>query len=154
MRLTILLFALAAAAAPQAVLGQVGFQDLNALDRQIAEATGGRAEPLDRRLKLQACAEMISISADGPMPSVRCGAYGWRIALRVNGGAMYNNAPIAIRRGDEVTVTIEGNGFQLTGSGIAMDDGREGGTVRVKTSTTGTPVSVRVTGPGTASLRG
>lgn len=150
MRLPILMFALAATAAH----AESGFQDLNALDRQIAEATGGRAEPLDRRLKLQACNEMISISADGAMPSVRCGAYGWRIALRMNGATGYSNAAIAIRRGDEVTVTIEGNGFELTGSGIAMDDGREGGTVRVKTSTTGTPVSVRVTGPGTASLRG
>ena len=150
MRLIILAAALIATAAH----AQTAFQDLNALDRQIAEATGGRAEPIDRRLKLQACTEALSISADGPMPSVRCGAYGWRIALRVNGASAYNNAPIAIRRGDEVTVTIEGNGFELTGSGIAMDDGREGGTVRVKTSTTGTPVSVRVTGPGTASLRG
>jgi flagellar basal body P-ring formation protein FlgA len=150
MRLPILLFALAATAAH----AEPGFQDLNALDRQIAEATGGRAEPLDPRLKLKACTDAISISADGPMPSVRCGLYGWRIALRVNGGYAANNAPIAIRRGDEVTVTIEGNGFELTGSGIAMDEGREGGTVRVKTSTTGTPVSVRVTGPGTASLQG
>lgn len=153
MRLPILIFALAATAAPQCALAQSGFQDLDALDRQIAEATGGRAEPIDRRLKLQPCREMISISADGPMPSVRCGMTGWRIALRVNGFTA-NNAPIAIRRGDEVTVTIEGNGFELTGSGIAMDDGREGGTVRVKTSTTGTPVSVRVTGPGTATLKG
>ncbi len=150
MRLPILLFALAATTAH----AELGFQDLTALDRQIAEATGGRAEPLDPRLKLKACTEMISINSDGPVPSVRCGMNGWRIALRVNGGYAVNNAPIAIRRGDEVTVTIEGNGFELTGSGIAMDDGREGGTVRVKTSTTGTPVSVRVTGPGTATLRG
>lgn len=146
-------FALVAVVATTAH-AQTGFQDLTALDRQIAEATGGRAEPIDRRLRLTACTDAISISADGPMPSVRCGASGWRIALRVNGGGAYNNAPIAIHRGDEVTVTIEGNGFELTGSGIAMEDGREGGTVRVKTSTTATPVSVRVTGPGTASLKG
>ena len=150
MRLLILAAALTATAAH----AEPGFQDLTALDRQIAEATGGRAEPIDRRLRLQACTDAISISADGPMPSVRCGANGWRIALRVNGGFAANNAPIAIRRGDEVSITIEGNGFDITGSGIAMDDGREGGTVRVKTSTTGTPVSVRVTGPGTASLKG
>ena len=110
MRLPILLFALAATAAH----AEPGFQDLTALDRQIAEATGGRAEALDPRLKLKACTDAISISADGPMPSVRCGAYGWRIALRMNGGLATNNAPIAIRRGDEVTVTIQGNGFELT----------------------------------------
>ena len=147
------LFILATALAATTAHAQLAFQNLDALDRQIADATGGRAEPLDRRLKLKACSEAISISADGYAPSVRCGADGWRIALRVTQAATINS-PIAIRRGDEVTVTIEGNGFDITGSGIAMDDGREGGTVRVKTSTSGTPVSVRVTGPGTASLRG
>lgn len=153
MRLTILAFALAATAGSTAVWAEPGFQDLDALDRQIAAATGGRAEPIDRRLRLKACAEAISISSDGAAPSVRCGASGWRLALRVSQAALVNS-PIAIRRGDEVTVTIEGDGFELTGSAIAMEDGREGGTVRVKTSTTATPVSVRVTGPGTASLRG
>ncbi|CAM3256571.1 hypothetical protein SPAN111604_13455 [Sphingomonas antarctica] len=156
MRLPIPALALAIALVPPVQAQPIpagSFQDLDALDRQVADATGGRAEPIDRRLRLKACTQPISITADGYAPSVRCGVDGWRIALRVSQAAQIN-APLAIRRGDEVTVTIEGQGFDITGSGIALDDGREGGTVRVKTSTTGTPVTVRVTGPGTASLKG
>jgi flagellar basal body P-ring formation protein FlgA len=137
------------------------FEDLSSLDLAVANATGapvgrvgGASGPLDRRLRLARCPETAII--DPPQydsVAIRCISLGWRIrvplmvAQRQN-FATANTEVIRVRRGDVIDLIYEGEGFAASSSGTAMEDGAEGKIIRVKTSSSASPVNVVVTSAG------
>lgn len=135
-------------------------EDLDTLDARIAVYLGGtpadagqRAQPVDRRLRMAACPEGVSF--DPPtMGSIvaNCASKGWRLRVALNASAAGQSAEIVIRRGDSVELAYLGSGFDIMTGATALDDGRVGGVVRVKTSTGTAPVTARVRGPGAAAI--
>lgn len=133
-----------------------GFEDLDKLEMRLVTALdagigtpGGPATHIDRRVKLQPCPGPVTIEppALGAV-AVKCEALGWRIRvplMRLQTQAAYNAIPVAyqppvplgppvIKRGDPVEVAASQQGFSVTAAGIAQEDGRTGGRIRVKTS--------------------
>ena len=49
-------------------------------------------------------------------------------------------------------VNVEGDAFAVTTSAIALDDGAEGASIRLKIGAQGTQSSAVVTGPGSVSF--
>lgn len=122
------------------------FQDLNALDAQVAAALPGESvAAADRRLKLARCTEPLAIDA-GMVGSVtvRCNALGWRIRLPIAGASATSvkeaAAEVLIHRGQQVELVFKGEGYELSTSGTAMEDGSAGKSIRVKTLTGNTPI--------------
>ena len=119
------------------------FQSTPVLDTIVAQFTGvgiselgGARAPVDKRLKLQACAapqlEWRSEAKDAVV--VRCMAPAWRIYVPVNAAPQPKAAPVAavqapaaparlapvIRRGDPITVEAGSPGFSITRDGIEI----------------------------------
>lgn len=129
---------------------RAAFQDLGQIDALIASALGaeagapgGAVAPIDRRLRLAACAEQVVV--DPPVlgaVAVRCGASGWRIRVAVaaaNGPARGVSVPQArevveptVRRGDQIEAVVTGRGFAVSTSGVAEQDGGAGDRIRVR----------------------
>jgi len=57
-----------------------------------------------------------------------------------------------VRRGELVTLTVRSAGLVLTASGVALDNGGLGETIRVRNSSSQKGVSGRITGPGKVEL--
>lgn len=140
-------------------LAAPAFQDLSALDRQVAIALGadigqpgGAAAPIDRRLKLAACpaAPVVEPGMAGTV-SVRCAPLGWRVRVLTGGGAAATpaagfarvRAEPVVRRGDPVEMTVETDQFAVTVEAVADQDGAPGDRIRVHTDGKGS-------GPGNA----
>jgi flagellar basal body P-ring formation protein FlgA len=140
---------LAAIAAPVAA---APFEDVDALDAEIADVVGtGVAQPVDRRLKLKICRDGVSI--DPPtqdMVAVRCVSEGWRVRVPL----VRSVAAIepVVRRGDRVALTLAGGGYLISTPATAMDGGAMGARVRVKTPTSPVAVLASVTGPGAVTI--
>lgn len=143
----------------QAVVPQ--FEDLNLLQARIGAYLGqsgvdaSQVQPLDQRLRLTRCPEPASIDmvVRGELV-VRCATIGWRLRVPVivPFAAQQAQAQIVIRRGDNVELAVGGSGFSVVSNAIAMEDGREGGFVRVKSPTGTTTVTGRVAGPGKVAI--
>jgi flagella basal body P-ring formation protein FlgA len=74
-----------------------------------------------------------------------------RRSLRA-GDVLRNNslsAPVLIKRGDAVVMIARIEGIEVSTAGEALDAGARGATVRVKNSTSGQTVRMRVVAPGT-----
>lgn len=139
-------------------------EDLDLLDARIAVFLGGtaadagkRAQPLDRRMRLLRCAEgaLFDPPAAGAVAvavAVYCPSRGWRVHVPLIGSAATELAEIVIRRGDAVQLAYTGIGFDVTTGAVALEDGRTGGVVRVKTPTGASAVSARVRGPGVVAI--
>ena len=56
------------------------------------------------------------------------------------------SARILVSAGERSTIVVEGNGFRIQATGIALDRGALGQTVRVRTLATGQIIKARVTG--------
>jgi flagella basal body P-ring formation protein FlgA len=133
-----------------------GFEDLDKLEARVVAALdagigtpGGPLTHIDRRVKLQPCPVAVTIEppALGAV-AVSCPALGWRIRvplMHLPTQVAYSTVPATyqppvplgppvIRRGDPVEVAAEQTGFSVTASGTAMEDGRTGGRIRVRTS--------------------
>lgn len=124
------------------------FADLDAIDRQVAAFTGavagqagGAVTPVDRRLRLQACRTGMALSWRTPAQDsvvVQCGdAGGWRIFVPVRsvaGGAGSSGpaGPVAVTRGDAVSIAVSGEGFTVSQPGEAMESGPVGGWIKVR----------------------
>lgn len=138
------------------------FADLAAIDREVAEFTGkaigqagGAMMPVDRRLRLNACAEPLALSwraGRRDTVQVQCPDAGsWRIFVPVRG---VDNAPSAIARGEAVTIAVVGDGFSVSQPGEALDAGAVGDWIRVRTLRSGSAynsneaVRARITRPG------
>jgi flagella basal body P-ring formation protein FlgA len=125
-----------------ASVGATEFQNLDTIDARAADVSGGTVRPVDRRLKLAACAE--ALTADAPVMgavTVGCAALGWRVRVLVDGAAkVASDRPIVIKRGDPVSVNFVAPGFSVTTSGIAESDARVGERVRVRVEQKANPV--------------
>jgi flagella basal body P-ring formation protein FlgA len=153
------LIALPAANAQQAT---EDWQTIDALTQTVANAMGRSATPIDRRIKLARCPEQASVTAiDAQTLAVRCASLGWRLRVPMSGPAgaspaaasfsTPSSAP-AIRRGDNVRVSIETESFSVSYSAIATQDGRVGETIALRGTDPKNLMSAIVTGPGRARL--
>ena len=159
-RLTLSLVALASGSAP--ALAQP-FADLDAIDRQVAAFIGinpaqmaGAFAPVDRRLRLNACARPLSLAWNGNRREtvlVQCPiAGGWKLYVPIfmaSAGTMV--APPVVMKGDAVTVTVKGNGFSVSQAGEALDAGAIGEWIRVKIGKDG-EVRAQILRPGAVGM--
>lgn len=133
--------------------GASGFEDLTALDARLAPF--GASQPIDARLKLPKCDTPPAISEAGPRAlSVRCPASGWRIFVpRLATKPIAETlSPPDIRRGDLVELAIIGAGYSITTPATALEDGRKGQRLRLKTDAKAPVIAAVVTGNGQARL--
>lgn len=163
MRIILTRFALTTAAAMATAMPAAAtppaFEDLDRLDARIALFLGGttadagqRAQPVDRRLRLARCAEDAEFDAPAMGAiAVRCASPAWRLRVPLTGGTALI-AETVVRRGDAVELLYNGSGFGVTTTATALEDGRDGGLVRVKSPTSAAVVTARVQGPGRVSI--
>ena len=136
------------------------FQDLDALDSQVAAAVaaGGTPVPIDRRIKLANCPQTPEVSnVAGGAVAVRCPALGWRIRVSVEpavGPSAASASEIVVRRGDSVELVVEGRGYSASALGTSLDEGGAGSRIRVKIPTSAVPLSAIVVRAGVASISG
>lgn len=123
-----------------------GFADLDAIDRQVAVFTGvpiggegGATLPVDRRLRLRACGAGLGVSWRSAVRDsviVQCGDLGgWRLFVpvrRAPTAAHEAPAPLAVRRGDAVAITVRGDGFAVSQPGEALEGGAIDAWIRVR----------------------
>ena len=146
------------------------FQNIDALEMRLVNALGagigepgGPATPIDRRLKLAACPGSVQI--DPPVMgavALRCAAANWRIRVPIARLAGTQTSPMAalakaepvIRRGDPVDLMAETDGFSVSVSGTAQEDGVPGSRIRIKTDAQKNVVFAEVIGAGRARLPG
>lgn len=139
--------------------------DPAAIDRAVAEftgaplgAAGGAAMPVDRRLRLAACAIPLTLGLYGPRRDavmVQCPTAGWRlyVPLKADPLAAAATAPPAVLRGDAVTITLGGDGFAVSQPGEAIESGPVGGWIKVRTVAVGSkPIRARVIRPGLVGI--
>jgi flagellar basal body P-ring formation protein FlgA len=147
---TLILLAAATSVAPAS-------QNLDQLDAQISAFVGATATPtaVDRRLRLAACIEKTQISwLDSSSVAVRCASPVWRLRVPVTGDAKQAIAStrLSIKRGDLVEARYEADDFDISANMIALEDGREGESIRVKNPDSGKPTIGIVTGAGTVLI--
>jgi Chaperone for flagella basal body P-ring formation len=127
-----------------------GLEDIAALDRQLAVSSQGRAMPLDRRLRLVKCLEGVVFESSSPDFIVaRCSSLGWRTRVLLNAPLEVSKQtrPI-IARGDAVEITYEGDDFDASSAGVALDSGATGEAIRVKAGAVSGTLSAVVVGAG------
>jgi flagellar basal body P-ring formation protein FlgA len=157
-------------AAPAAA--QTSHADLAAIDRAVAQFTGiaqgqpgGAVLPLDRRLRLATCPAPLSLGRYGGQQDtveVACPvAGGWKLYVPLVGsaksapGAVSTPAPAvyAVTRGDQVTITIRGQGFAVSQPGQALESGALGAWIKVRGAGQGAQVlRARVLRPGLVGM--
>lgn len=126
------------------------FEDLDQLDARIAVL--GAAAPVDRRMKLSRCPQPAEIGEiGGNAVAVRCPALGWRILVPMQAGPQRASDP-DVRKGDVVDLAVEGEGFSVSATATALEDGRIGRSIRLRTSPESAPVSASITGAGRARI--
>ena len=157
---------LAVAIPAKAQQGHEDWQRIDALTTMVAQAMGRSATPIDRRIKLARCPEQATVTAiDGQALAVRCPSLGWRLRVPMTGPAAgsADAAPMAaapakpsgapaIRRGDNVRVTIETDSYSISYAAIATQDGRIGETIALRGNDAKSMLSATVVGPGRARL--
>ena len=127
------------------------FEDLDLLDARISAF--GAATPVDRRLKLARCADQANIFPAGSTAvAVRCTSAGWRILVPLEATSQQAGAP-AIRKGDFVDLTVEGTGFSISTAATAVEDGRVGQSLRVRTNDANPAISGAVVSTGLVVIK-
>lgn len=125
--------------------------DLDMIDRAVVDFTGsqigqpgGARLPVDRRLKLSPCGTPLDLSwfgRDQRSIQVACPTAGWKIYVAVDsasggGTGSARAAPaeseMLVRRGENVSILVRGNGFTLTRQGEAAEDGAQGQWIQVR----------------------
>jgi flagellar basal body P-ring formation protein FlgA len=130
-------------AAALALAATTPFADLNAIDRAVADftgspmgAVGGATVPVDKRLRLQPCANPLSLSwrtTRRESVVVQCPDIGgWRLFVPVQQDSLGRAAAPAVNRGDAIAVAIRGDGFTVSQPGEAMESGAVGEWIRVR----------------------
>ena len=144
------------------------FENLDVLDQRIAIATdsiigspGGAVSPLDRRLSMPACASQVDITRiDHSSLALYCAGPTWRIRVPLVANAIAETLPLEpqnlnkpiVRRGDIVEARYEADDFDLSLMMVALENGTEGETIRVKNVETGRQTSAVVTRLGEVSI--
>jgi len=161
----LVLFAAPAAAAPFQNIDALETRLINALGAGIGEP-GGPATAIDRRLKLASCPTTVQI--DPPVMgavALRCPAANWRIRVPIarlggagsastTGAGMAAKADPVVRRGDPVDLVAASNGFSVSVSAIAQEDGAPGSRIRVKADGKSSPIFAEVIDAGRVRLPG
>jgi flagellar basal body P-ring formation protein FlgA len=135
------------AAAPEA------FENLEALDQRVIAVTAD-AQPIDKRLKLAQCPQtpIIAPPAGGSVV-VRCPAKGWRLRVPVDTRhAISDRSEIFVHKGQMVEAISEGSGFSVSTNMIAVEDGSEGETIRVKSPSSSVQTTATVKSRGIVSF--
>lgn len=152
------LLALVALLAIPAKAQSQGLADLAQIDRLVEGFTGqptgtvgGARAPVDRRLRLAACAAPLALDwygAPGKIVSVSC-AGGWQIYVNILAPTQSaKSAAPMVARGETVTIAVRGRGFTVQRQGEAMEAGAEGDWIKVRTAPDAAPVRARVERPG------
>ena len=145
------------------------FQNIDALEMRLIGALGagigepgGPMAPIDRRLKLAACPQNVAIDppAMGAI-ALRCGT-NWRIRVPLarlaaaypQATAMSVRVEPVVRRGDPVDLVADSQGFSVSVSAIAQEDGAPGSRIRVKTDGKSQPMFAEVVDAGLVKLPG
>ena len=160
-RLAVLPFALVV---PLVAAQAEGLHDPAAIDRDVAAftgqpigAAGGAARPVDRRLRLAACAAPLALSWRGDAHAsilVECpDPGGWHIFVAMSGLARTTPAGPVIERGQSVTVAITGDGFSVSQSAEALESGAVGAWIKVRTQAKSDPLQAQVVRPGLVEVR-
>jgi flagellar basal body P-ring formation protein FlgA len=165
MRMPILISLLAASAAP--AFGADGIIDHASIDQAIESFTGsaigmigGARAPIDRRLRLAACGDVVinwrTPRQDTLVLTCRQGP-SWKlfVPVVVDGSAAAKAAdPGAqgIARGDIVTVQAKGDGYSVSQSGEAAEDGAVGSWIKIKLPGKNDMLSAQVVRPGLVVL--
>ncbi len=121
---------------------------------QPAGTPGGAAYRVDPRLRLAKCPKALSVQPAGTGAiEVRCHEIGWRLRLplMMTSGASASTA--AVKRGDNVKISVHGSGFEITTSAVALEDAAIGSGVRVKSLTDGSIFRATVISGGFAEFR-
>lgn len=160
---------LAATAGAPAAAQDTRFADPGAIDAELAAFTGaalgtpgGARHPVDRRLRLAACARSLDLDWHGrraDMVRVECnGPTSWRIFVPVNAGgnsaaAAAAAAPVmVVERGQVIGIVIEGRGFSVAQQGEALEEGAIGQWIRVRPEGQREPLRARIVTPGRAVI--
>lgn len=149
--------------APLAAQAAPGFADPAAIDRAVAAFTGqpigapgGAARPVDRRLRLAACAAPLALSwrgEDRGSALVECpDPGGWHLYVAIAAGARQNTAAAMIERGQQVTIAMTGDGFAVSQPAEALESGALGAWIKVRTAPRAEPVQAQVMRPGLVSV--
>lgn len=152
---------LALAPAARAQVASEDWQAIDTLTQTVAGAMGRTATPIDRRIKLARCPEQATVTPiDAQTLAVRCQSLGWRLRVPMTGGAVTAPASLAapssapaIRRGDNVRVTIDSANFSVSYSAVATQDGRIGETIALRGNDAKNMLGAVVTGPGRARIQ-
>lgn len=159
MKNSVRLFTLALSGVASSALAQ-GFVDPGAIDRQVAAFLGvdpadatGAFVPVDRRLRLAPCTQALSLSWPGTRrDAVLVECYNvWKIYVRTIGQTQAPPAVAAVKRGQQVNVSVRGPGFSVTQSAQALEDGKVGDWVRVRVGKDG-EMQAKVTRPGAVAV--
>lgn len=136
--------------------GPGGWQNLDAVDAAAAAALGdgGKARPVDRRIKLAHCKEVLTVGAVvGGAVAVACESVGWRIRVPVVVAAAAVLGPMMMRKGDPVSVVTGSSGVSVSIMGIADGEGRLGDRMRVRTGPGASGFVVgKITDPGAVRI--
>lgn len=140
-------FLLIAVAAPETL------ENLDALDQRVA-AIAAHAQPVDKRLKLAACPQNPIITPpEGGIVVIRCPAIGWRIRVTLSAQAAESGQREAlVRKGQMVEAISEGAGFSASTYMVALEDGAVGDAIRVKSPTSQTPMTAKVSARGVVNF--
>lgn len=129
---------------------------------------GGPQVPIDRRLRLAACAAAPVLDwrlprRDAVVVSCASGTQ-WRIFVPLRVAAAPQRAtavervaapaPPVIKRGDAVSVIATMSGFSVAQQGVAAGDAPAGGRLAVRIDGSGKPVQTVAVEPGVATLPG
>ena len=140
-----------------AVPAHAASNDPAALDFAVAQFTGvplgqpgGAAQPVDRRLRLAACTNPLSLgwyAGRRDTVLVQCPDMGgWRLFVPVLQAAAKGDA---VLRGEAVTIAVSGSGFTVSQPGEALEGGAIGAWIRVRTASAGAqPLRARIVRPG------
>lgn len=137
--------------------------DLAAIDRSVAQFAGaeigqpgGAALPVDRRLRLEACAAPLALAWYGVRRDtvlVHCPTAGWRVFVPLQSSTAGPQSAAAVARGDAVSVTIHGPGFAVSQPGEALEAGPIGAWIKVRgVASNAAPLRAQVIRPGLVGI--
>jgi flagella basal body P-ring formation protein FlgA len=90
--------------------------------------------------------------------ALRCAALGWRIRVPLTRlatpVAMMARVEPAVRRGDPVDLVADSDGFSVSVSATAQEDGAPGSRIRVRTDNKSQPIFAEVIDAGRVRLPG
>lgn len=158
-----LLTCLPLVAAAASAQGHAAHMDPDEIDRAVREftgvpagETGGARAPADPRLRLARCGGPLQVEWHGEARTslrVACpGPRSWRIFIAARAAESGPATAPQVARGDPITVIVRGHGFSVQQGGEAMEAGRIGEWIAVRTARDASPVRARIERPGLAVI--